>query len=73
MGSMSGDHPEPDPKNLPVPWTARPDADIEHHRSEWSSGTRGGGHVPKSFTWATNPKEHQEEFGASEAEAPISK
>jgi hypothetical protein len=62
-----------DPKNLPVPFAARPDADIEHHRKEWTSGTRGGGHVPKSFTWPTNPKQHQEEFGSGELDAPVSK
>lgn len=70
---MSSPSHDSDPRNLPVPWTARPEADIEHHRHEWSSGTRGGGRVPKTFSWVTNPKQHQEEFGAGQVEAPISK
>jgi hypothetical protein len=69
---MSSAH-DANPKNLPVPWTARPEADIEHHRYEWNSGARGGGHVPKDFAWPTNPKQHQEEFGSGSATAPISK
>ena len=70
---MSASNHQSDPKNLPVPRPARPEADIEHHQSEWTSGKRGGGHVPKDFTWPTNPKEHQEEFGSGEVDAPISK
>ncbi len=70
---MSGSDHDSDPKNLPVPWTARPEVYLEHHRKEWTSGKRGGGTVPKSFTWPTNPKQQQEEFGAGDAEAPISK
>lgn len=70
---MSGSDHDSDPKNLPVPWTARPEVDIEHHRKEWTSGTRGEGHVPKDFTWPTNPKQQQEEYGAGDAETPISK
>lgn len=69
---MSSGH-DSDPKNLPVPWTARPEADIEHHRREWTSGTRGNGHVPKSFSWTTNPKQQQEELGSGSMDRPISK
>lgn len=61
-----------DPKRLPVPYTPpnhRPD--IEHQLHEWTSGTRGGGKVPTDFTWVTNPKQTQEEFGAAEAEKPL--
>lgn len=70
---MSSPNHDADPRNLPVPWTARPEADIEHQRREWTSGTRGGGRVPPTFTWPTNPKQHQEEYGAGEADKPISK
>ena len=70
---MSSSSHDSDPRNLPVVWTAPPEADIEHQRREWTSGTRGGGHVPKTFTWTTNPKQHQEEFGAGQVEKPISK
>ena len=65
---MSASNHESDPKNLPVPLPARPELDIEHHRREWTSGTRGGGHVPKSFVWPTNPKQNQEENGSGEVE-----
>ncbi|MEW6434023.1 MAG: hypothetical protein AB1730_21180 [Myxococcota bacterium] len=62
-----------DPTRLPVPYTppanARPD--IDHHLHEWTSGTRGGGKVPKDFTWGTNPKQTQEEFGAGDADRPL--
>lgn len=68
----SSNHPA-DPKLLPVPYTARPTADIEHQQREWTSGTRGGGKVPKSFTWGTNPKQMQEENGSGELTKPISK
>ncbi|MBE2252625.1 MAG: hypothetical protein IAE78_24045 [Myxococcus sp.] len=64
-----------DPKKLPVPFKGRPSTDIVHHQSEWGVGgdKRGGGAVPADFTWGTNPKHYQEERGAGEAEAPISK
>jgi hypothetical protein len=70
---MSGSHEDSDPKNLPVPFTGRPEVDIQHHRKEWTSGTRGGGKIPKDFSWPTNPKQQQEEYGSGEAEKPISK
>lgn len=70
---MSASNHESDPKNLPVPFTARPEVDIEHHRREWTSGTRGGGHVPKTFSWPTNPKQNQEENGSGEVEEKVSK
>ncbi len=70
---MSGSDHDANPKTLPVPWTARPEADIEHQRREWVSGTRGGGHVPKDFSWPTNPKKNQEENGSAVLTAPISK
>ncbi len=57
-----------DPKKLPVPLRPRADTDIEHHRKEWSSGSRGGGSVPKDFGWPTNPKQQQEENGAGDLE-----
>lgn len=68
----SSNHPA-DPKLLPVPFPARSTADIEHHRREWGSGTRGGGKVPRSFTWNTNPKQLQEENGSGELTRPVSK
>lgn len=55
-----------DPKKLPVPMRPRADTDLEHHRKEWTSGTRGGGSVPKDFSWPTNPKQQQEEYGAGD-------
>lgn len=62
---------EPDPKNLPIPWRPKAShADIEHYTREWWSGTRGGGHVPADFEWATSPKQYQEERGSGNAEAP---
>jgi hypothetical protein len=70
MGSSNHDA---DPKLLPVPYSSRPEADIEHHRHEWTSGTRGGGKVPKDFGWKTNPKQAQEENGSGEVSKPISK
>jgi hypothetical protein len=70
---VSASNHDSDPKNLPVPWTARPEVDIEHHRREWTSGTRGGGKVPRDFTWPSNPKQNQEEHGSGEVEVPISK
>jgi hypothetical protein len=64
-----------DPKKLPVPFKGRPTTDIVHHHQEWSTGQsgRGGGKVPSDLGWPTNPKQYQEERGAGEAEAPISK
>lgn len=64
-----------DPKKLPVPFKGRPMTDIVHQDTEWGTGAkgRGGGKVPADFTWGTNPKQHQEERGAAEADAPISK
>ena len=63
-----------DPKKLPVPYKPNAaDRDIEHQAQEWSSGSRGGGKVPADFEWKTNPKQHQEERGAADAEAPVSK
>ncbi len=52
------------PQQLPVPFNARPDGDITHHRNEWTSGTRGGGSVPKDLAWGSNPKQMQEENGS---------
>ncbi|MEW5739281.1 MAG: hypothetical protein AB1938_10170 [Myxococcota bacterium] len=68
-----GSHSSNDPKLLPVPYKPRSDGrlDIEHQLHEWTSGTRGGGRVPKDFAWGTNPKQTQEELGAAEAEKPL--
>jgi hypothetical protein len=57
---MASSNHDADPKLLPVPFTARPEADIEHHRKEWTSGTRGSVKLPKDFGWGTNPKQAQE-------------
>ncbi|MFZ5438866.1 MAG: hypothetical protein ACOZQL_02595 [Myxococcota bacterium] len=54
---------ESDPKKLPVPFKPR-ESDLVHHQKEWTSGARGGGSVPKDFTWRTNPKQSQEEHGS---------
>ena len=62
---MSASHHE-DPKKLPVPARPRGDLDLEHHRKEWTSGTRGGGSVPADFGWPTNPKQQQEEYGSGD-------
>lgn len=71
--SGSSNHPA-DPKKLPVPYKAPTGArDIEHHTHEWSSGTRGGGKVPDDLGWHSNPKQYQEERGAGDADAVISK
>lgn len=69
---MSSSNHESDPQNLPVKSPGRSD-DIIHQSHEWSSGTRGGGKVPKDFAWKSNPKQQQEENGSGEAEQPISK
>jgi hypothetical protein len=63
-----------DPTKLPVPWKGRTTTDIVHHDAEWGTGEkgRGGGKVPTDFSWGTNPKQHQEERGAGEADKPIS-
>lgn len=61
----SSNHPA-DPNKLPVKY--QPDGakvpDVVHHTREWTSGTRGGGSVPKEFEWPSNPKQHQEEHGS---------
>lgn len=62
-----------DPKKAPVPFKAKPSPDITHHAQEWTSGRQGGGRVPADFTWGTNPKQHQEERGAAELDAPAAK
>lgn len=71
---MSASNTPGDPKKLPVPFKpkASPKQDLVHQTQEWTSGGRGGGSVPADFTWGTNPKQHQEERGAAEAEKPIS-
>lgn len=69
---MSSSH-ETDPRKLPVPFKARPEADLEHHRKEWTSGTRGGGSVPKDFVWRTSPKQAQEENGSGALDKPVKK
>ena len=61
-----------DPKKLPKPFKADANHDLEHQNQEWVSGTRGGGSVPADIKW-TNPKQHQEERGAADAERPVSK
>lgn len=70
---MGSSHHDSDPKKLPVPLKARPDQDLHHHRAEWTSGSRGGGSVPKDFGWKTNPKQSQEENGSGALDEPISK
>jgi hypothetical protein len=70
---MSDSHHDADPRKLPVRYTPRPDADIEHHKREWTSGTRGGGKIPKDFGWRTNPKQTQEENGSSALPPPARK
>jgi hypothetical protein len=69
---MAG-HAPSDPKKLPVVWKERAERDLDHFTREWWSGGRGGGAVPADFTWPTSPKQSQEENGAGEAEAPISR
>lgn len=69
---MASSNHESDPKQLPVPFKARP-SDIEHHKREWTSGTRGGGSIPKDFGWNTNPKQQQEENGSGALKRPITK
>lgn len=45
---------------------SKPDSKTAHHHThEWTSGTRGGGKVPADLRWNTNPKQRQEEHGAS--------
>lgn len=44
---------------------------IDYHLKQWTSGRRGGGKVPADFTWATNPKQWQEENGANLAVGPV--
>lgn len=70
---MSSSNHHSDPNQLPVPLKARPDGDIEHQRNEWSSGTRGGGSIPKDFGWNTNPKQQQEENGSGDLKKSVSK
>lgn len=59
-------------KHAPVVWKDRPERDLDHQLKEWTSGSRGGGSVPRDFTWGTNPKQAQEENGVGDAEKPIS-
>ncbi len=71
---MSTSHLPVDPKKLPVVYKAPAgEQDIEHQLTQWASGSRGGGKVAADFEWATNPKQHQEERGTGDAEAPVSK
>ena len=70
MGATN--HPS-NPNKAPLVYKPTEQRDIDHHKKEWSSGTRGGGSVPKDFTWRSNPKQDQEENGAGDAQAPISK
>jgi hypothetical protein len=70
---MGASNHESDPRKLPVPFTGRPGEDLHHHQAEWTSGTRGGGSVPKDFGWRTNPKAAQEENGSGAVDAPISR
>lgn len=60
---MSSSH-ATDHKDLPVPLKESTENDLDYFTKAWWSGTRGGGSVPKDFTWGSNPKEHQEEKGA---------
>jgi hypothetical protein len=69
---MSG-HDHNDPKQQALVWKPREERDLDHFTREWWSGTRGGGSVPKDFTWGSNPKQTQEENGAGDAEKPISR
>ena len=62
-----------DPMKLPVVWKERGQRDLDHFTKEWWSGSRGGGSVPKDFTWLTSPKQMQEENGAGDADRPISR
>jgi|CXWL01.1.fsa_nt_gi hypothetical protein len=39
--------------------------DMDYHVKEWTSGTQGAGRLPDDFEWGTNPKQNQEENGAS--------
>ncbi len=72
---MSASHKPTDPKKLPVPYRPKSGEghDIEHHTREWSSGSRGGGSVPADLEWRTNPKQEQEENGATTVDQPLSK
>ena len=74
VDAMSASHHPVDPKKLPVVY--KPPAgeqDAEYQRSQWASGSRGGGKVPADLEWVTNPKQHQEERGAGDADKPVSK
>lgn len=42
--------------------------DMDYHVRQWTSGSQGGGRVPDDFEWGTNPKQNQEENGASNLE-----
>jgi hypothetical protein len=66
---MSDHHPT-DPRRLPVVWRERGERDLGYHQNEWTSGTSGGGSVPRDFAWPTNPKQHQEEYGSGQAKRP---
>jgi hypothetical protein len=71
---MSASNHPADPKKLPVPFKPPSGSrDIEHQASEWASGSRGGGSVPADVNWHTNPKQHQEERGAGDADQVLSK
>jgi len=71
---MGGNNKPIDPRKVPVVYRPKANVrDIEHHQKEWTSGTRGGGSVPADLTWRTNPKQHQEERGASTLPAPSTK
>ncbi len=70
---MSASSHDSHPQQLPVPYKPRPEADLVHHQKEWSSGTRGGGSVPRDFGWRTNPKQAQEEYGSGTAVRPATK
>jgi hypothetical protein len=51
-----------------LPLKSVPTNDLDYHTQHWTSGTRGGGKVPKDFGWRTNPKQAQEELGAGSLE-----
>lgn len=51
---------------LAIPSRHGENHDIDYHVKEWTSGQQGGGHIPDDFDWGSNPKQNQEENGASQ-------
>ena len=50
-------------EDKPLTFKPKDCSDLIYFKEQWWSGSRGGGFVPDSFEWPTNPKEWQEEGG----------